>query len=147
MAAPKGNQYAKGHGKGRPIFWDDDAIENEAAALLEWIKSPSSYYIGVFAENRGYNRARLQEFARDNKVFAVAYDKAKQWQENTFIMNGLTKTWDSTFTARIMARVCGPEWRNSWDKDDKDTKSSDLLEFLAQLMQQAKGKLNADSGA
>lgn len=79
MAAPKGNQYAKGHGKGRPKTWDDDAIENEAEALLEWIKNPSSYYLGVFAENRGYNRAKLSVWAKSNEIFRNAYEKAQQW--------------------------------------------------------------------
>ena len=121
MAAPKGNQYAKGHGKGRPKTWDDDAIENEAEALLEWIKSPSSYYIGVFAYQRGYDRARLHEFASSNDVFALAYRQAKQWQENVFTHNALTKVWDPTFTARVMARVCGPEWKNSFDSTNEES--------------------------
>ena len=121
MAAPKGNQYAKGHGKGRPIKWDDDAIENEALALLDWIKSPSSYYIGVFAESRGYDRAQMKDFVDKNKVFANAYRRARQWQENMFITKGLSKEWDSTFASRIMARVCNPEWRNSWDQPESTT--------------------------
>jgi len=146
MAAPKGNQYAKGHGKGRPKTWDDDAIENEAEALLEWIKNPSSYYLGVFAENRGYNRAKLSVWAKSNEIFRNAYEKAQQWQENLFIHNGLTKTWDSTFTARVMARVCGDEWKNSFDKDTKDINNLDILEFISRLMQQAKAKPDANSG-
>ena len=119
MAAPKGNQYAKGNKGGRPVIWDDDAIENEAEALIEWIKQPKNNYLGVFAFERGYNRARLTEFAHSNKVFSVAYQRAKQWQENIFSMNALTRTWDPGFTARVMARVCGDEWKNSWDQPEE----------------------------
>jgi hypothetical protein len=124
MAAPKGNQYAKGKATGRPLIYDDERIEEEANALLEWIKAPSSYYIGVFAKDRGYNRARLQEFARENKVFAVAYQNAKQWQENVFIMNALTRTWDPGFTSKVMSRVCGDEWKNSWDQPEDKAESA-----------------------
>lgn len=115
MGAPKGNQYARGHGKGRPKIYDDDRIEEEAAALLEWIKDPKNLYIGVFAAERGYNRARLTEFANSNKVFAEAYHQAKQWQENVMALNGLTRAWDPGFTSKVMARVCCDDWRASYD--------------------------------
>jgi len=120
MGAPKGNQYAKGNAGGRPLIYDDDRIEEEAKALIEWIKDPKNLYIGVFAAQRGYNRARLQEFARNNKVFAVAYQEAKQWQENIMLMNALTRVWDPGFTSKAMARVCGDEWKNSWDAQPAD---------------------------
>jgi hypothetical protein len=120
MAAPKGNQYAKGSvNNGRPLIYDDERIEEEAAALLEWIKvdSDAKLYIGSFARERGYDRARLSEFARANNVFARAYALAKMWQEEKFIRNGLNRSWDAGFTSKVMARVCGDEWKNSWDKD------------------------------
>lgn len=115
----KGNQYAVGN-KGQPPVFTSERIEQEALALLEWIQTDAEHkiYIGSFAKSRGYCRQRLSEFARDNKVFEDAYKLAKQWQEEKFIRNGLTRVWDSTFTARVMARVCGPEWKNSWDKED-----------------------------
>lgn len=146
MAAPKGNQYAKGKATGRPKLWDDDAIENEAEALREWIAKDGGLYLGSFARQRGYARQRLSEFANSNKVFADAYEEAKLWQEEKFMRNALERTWDPGFTARAMARVCGKEWMNSWDKEDKETKASDLLDFIAQLMQQAKAKPDANSG-
>ena len=149
MAAPKGNQYAKGKATGRPVIYDDERIEEEANALLEWIKDPKNLYIGVFAAQRGYDRARLSEFAKSNKVFSHAYKEAKQWQENIMLTNGLTRVWDPGFTSKAMARVCSDEWKNSWDKEEKDIKSSDLLDFLASLMSQAKSKdkHDADAGA
>jgi hypothetical protein len=120
MAAPKGNTFAKGNAtSGRPKIYDDERIEEEAAALLEWIKVDGEHkiYIGSFAKERGYDRAQLSEFARNNDIFSRAYRMAKQWQEEKFIRNGLTRTWDSAFTARVMARVCSDEWKNSWDTD------------------------------
>jgi hypothetical protein len=127
MAAPKGNQYAKGNAGGRPLIYDDERIEEEANALLEWIKDAKNVYIGVFAAQRGYDRARLSEFARQNKVFARAYREAKQWQENIMATNALTRVWDPGFTSKVMARVCNDEWKNSWDAAPVD----DSLKQLA----------------
>ena len=121
MAAPKGNQYAKGHGKGRPAIYDEDFIENEAEALLEWIKddSPKKVYLGSFALERGYDRFQMHDFSTKNKVFSHAYKKAKAWQEQKFVTNGLTRSWDPTFTAFAMARVCHDSWKKSWDQPDE----------------------------
>lgn len=119
MGAPKGNQYAKGNKGGAPLIYDDERIEEEARALIDWIKDADDddkkIYLGNFALSRGYHRKRLAEFANDNKVFASAYDLAKLWQEHKFIRNGLTKRWDPGFTQYVMARVCAPEWKKAWD--------------------------------
>ncbi len=131
MAAPKGvphptmkgNQYAKGHGCGRPLIFDDDFIANEAAALLEWIEvdNDDKIYLGTFALSRGYHRQKLTEFSDVNKVFHDAYKKAKQWQEQKFIKNGLTKKWDPGFTQYVMARVCDPIWKKSGDANTDES--------------------------
>lgn len=129
MAAPKGNQYAKGHGKGRPLTYDDDFIENEAAALLEWIKpehdNDKKIYIGSFCIERGYDRYKMHEFSTKHEIFRHAYHQAKLWQENKFVTNALSRKWDAGFTQYIMARVCNPEWKKSWDMpteaEDKPT--------------------------
>ncbi len=104
---------------GRPKKYTDEVIEQEADALLEWIKNPTSFYLGVFAEHRGYNRQRLSEFANSNEYFSDAYQRAIQWQENMFCNKALTREWDPGFTSRVMARVCRPEWKNSWDKEEE----------------------------
>src|SRR3990167_7139023 len=126
MAAPKGNQYAKGKATGRPVIYDDERMEEEANALLEWISvdGENKIYLGSFARSRGYDRHRLSEFARDNKVFSAAYKLAKAWQEEKFIRYGLTRVWDATFTDRVMARVCGDEWKNSWDQPEDKGEST-----------------------
>lgn len=108
---------------GRPVKYSDEFIRKEADALLVWIADKKSYYIGTFAAERGYNRARLVEFANNNDYFSVAYDKAKQWQESIFITNALTRVWDPGFTSRVMSRVCGPEWKHSWDQAEEKVDS------------------------
>lgn len=124
MAAPKGNQYAKGNKGGKPIVHDDDFIENEAAALREWIARDGGLYIGSFARQRGYSRQRLSEFVDKNKEFADAYYEAKLWQEEKFMLNGLTRTWDPGFTFLCMARVCEDRWKKSWDQPEDKTEAA-----------------------
>jgi hypothetical protein len=108
---------------GRPKIYTDEVIQQEADALVEWIKDKKNTYIGVFAAERGYDRARLSEFARSNDYFSRAYKSARQWQENIFTNNALTRLWDPGFTARVMARVCIPEWKNSWDQPEEKSDS------------------------
>jgi len=147
MAAPKGNQYAKGKATGRPKIWTDEAIEEEANALLEFIANDEGLYINSFCRKRRIDPDRLPEWARSNEVFAGAFKEAKAWQEEKFMQKALTREWESGFARYAMARTCGEKWKASWDKDDKETKSSDLLEFLAQLMLQAKAKGKSDADA
>jgi hypothetical protein len=148
MAAPKGNQYAKGNTGGRPAIYDDERISQEAKALIEWTARDGGLYLDSFARQRGYSRQRLYEWEKSNIEFADALMHARAWQEEKFLTKGLNREWDATFTKYAMARVCGDKWKASWDKEDKEVKSTDVLEFLALLMAQAKGKdkPNADSG-
>ena len=118
MAAPKGNQYAVGNQGGRPEIYTDEWLEKEADILLKWLEEGNGIYLGSFARSRGYDRHRLPEFANQSKVFSAAYRQAKAWQEEKFMINGLTRLWDPGFTSKCMARVCGDEWKNSWDREE-----------------------------
>lgn len=121
MGAPKGNQYAKGSTtNGRPKLWTDDAIENEAAALIEWIKGDNGLYLDSFARQRGYSRQRLYEWEKTNNVFADALMHARAWQEEKFLTKGLNREWDATFTKYAMARVCGDRWKASYESANTD---------------------------
>jgi len=118
MAAPKGNQYAKGHGKGRPKIWTDDVIENEAEELLKFIANDEGLYINSFCRKRGIDPDRLSEWARSNEVFAGAFKEAKMWQEEKFIQKSLTREWDGGFARYAMARTCGDKWKASFDQPE-----------------------------
>lgn len=121
MGAPKGNKYGVANKGGRPLIYDDDRLDEEAKALLEWIQTDSDdkIYLGTFALQRGYDRWKLSEWADRHEGFRLAYRQAKTWQENKFTKNGLTKKWDPTFTQFVMARVCAPEWKKSWDQPEE----------------------------
>lgn len=107
-------------GAGRPLKYTDEWIDNEADILLEWIKKDEGVYIGSFAVERGYCRQNLSEFAQKSSKFSDAMERARLWQEDKFIRNGLTKEWDGAHVRYVMARVCGDIWKASYDKEDSD---------------------------
>lgn len=76
MAAPKGNQYAKGNpNSGRPPKYD---LEKEAAELLEFSKRDSCIKLEDFTYNKDYCASDLCDFARKSEVFSSALKKAKE---------------------------------------------------------------------
>lgn len=124
MGAPKGNQFAKGNtkencGVGAPKKYTEEWLIEEAKALREFVAKGEGNYLGSFARQRGYHRQRFPDFIKNSKEFEDAYREAQQWQEEKFMMNALTRVWDPGFAAKAMARVCGPEWKNSWDKEEE----------------------------
>jgi len=124
MAAPFGNKYGVGAGGGRPPKYTKEWCDNEAKELRAFVARDGGNYLGSFARERGYHRQRFGEFVKISEEFAAAYREAQQWQEEKFMMNALTRTWDPGFTAKAMARVCGEEWRASWDKEEDKSEQS-----------------------
>jgi len=112
------------HPGGRPPKYTEEWMKDEAIALLEWIKDEKNdpttkIYLGSFALERGYPRQKLSMFAEKNIEFRDAYEQAKTWQENKFLFNGLNRKWDAGFTQYVMARVCMPEWKKTWDREEE----------------------------
>lgn len=73
--APLGNQYAKGHGCGRPPKYD---LVKEAEDLLEWSTFDSSLRLYGFTDKKDYCVSDLCEFAKKEPLFSVALKKAKE---------------------------------------------------------------------
>lgn len=118
MAAPKGNQYAKGNKGGRPKIWHEDAVNDMANRLRAFVASDRGVYLNSFCIEEKINPDLLSEWARSNEEFAGALSEAKVWQEQKFIMKSLTREWDGSFARYIMARTCGDKWKASWDMPD-----------------------------
>ena len=133
MASPK--KSAPPNPVGRPEKYTQEWMTEEAKALIQWIDEDKEFgndkkiYLGNFALERGYHRKRIAEFAEKSKEFSSAYDLAKNWQEAKFTRNGLTRKWDPGFTQFVMARVCAPEWKRSWDQPEeaKDTPTTVII--------------------
>jgi len=73
--APLGNQYAKGHGFGRPAKYD---LVKEAEDLLEWSTYDSSLRLYGFTDKKDYCASDLCEFAKREPIFSAALKKAKE---------------------------------------------------------------------
>jgi hypothetical protein len=134
MARPrKDGTHAPGTNQGgAPTKYTEEWIEEEARRLLDWIANdtPDKIYIGSFARYRGYDRARLSEFARSNSNFARAMRQAQAWQEEKFLRNALSKEWDAAQVRYTMARVCSPEWKASWDKEEKEEAPPQIIQHV-----------------
>lgn len=122
MAAPKGNKYAVGN-KGQPKVYDDDFIENEAAELRIWADKSNDLWIKDFAHLRGYSPQRLHEWNHSNKVFAEAFEYAKDKQERRFYAGAMSKELDMTFVKYFMPRILKdrPEWKAAFDAPESQT--------------------------
>jgi hypothetical protein len=143
MAAP----MKKSAAGGRPEKYTQEWLIEEAKALREWIVQPRSLWLKGFAYERGYRPGCLSEFAEKSKEFSEALEFAKDEQERKFVHGAWSKEMDMAFVKHFMPRMLKdrPEWKTSWDKDEKEAKSSDLLDFLASLMSQAKSKDKPDA--
>ncbi len=75
MAAPKGNQYAKGNpNSGRPLKYD---MEQEAIAIEEWSKKESAINLVGFVCERDICPDYIYDWADRSEVFSQALKKAK----------------------------------------------------------------------
>ncbi len=120
MAAPKGNKNALGNvDSGRPEKYTPEWLQKEAIEFKKWIDQDKNFHLKSFAFERGYSPQRLSEFAKSSIVFSEAYEYAKHKQTERFLINALKRTWDPTFTRYAMARLCGDEWKNSWDREEE----------------------------
>jgi hypothetical protein len=139
MPAPKGNKFAKGHGEGCPQKYTDKWIEQEAEALLQWMKKEDSVYFKSFAVERGYSPQRLTEFAKSNKVFSEALELAKSWQECRLVNYSLWNKINSNITKFCLANCHGFS-----DKTELSGNAANPLGFLMQMVDGASKDLIHD---
>lgn len=62
---------------GQPQKWTDEAIEAEAAFLLEWCQSDDAIVLATCYGMRGYSYQRADEWDNSNKIFSEAKRIAK----------------------------------------------------------------------
>lgn len=122
MPAPKGHPpYRNSKGElpgGRPAYWTDERIEEEADALLEWLEKEESFYFIEFCYIRNLDEQYPSKFAKRNERFKQAYKKARIKQQLIVGKNALAKTFDSGFARWFLQ--CNYKW-----KEDTDTSGLD----------------------
>jgi hypothetical protein len=74
MAAPEGNQYAVGHGKGRPRTYDRDYIREQ---LDLWARKPTSLILAQFSDEYDIPTSTVMDFAREEEDFRATLNIAR----------------------------------------------------------------------
>ena len=127
MAAPKGNQYAKGHGQGRPSAYKPeycqdiiDHFSKEPVTTLykrEYFQSgqlkseipiltPASFpTMQKFADSIGVTTQTIRNWAEEHKDFFEALTRAKELQEHIWLVNGMGNLYNSQF-AQFFGKNC-----------------------------------------
>jgi len=95
-------------------IYTDEYLDKLVIILLAWIKKPKNYWLGKFAEQQGFSRNRLAEFATRHDGFSAAYELAKQSQENKIVAMGMKAT-HPTFHIFTLKNVAG--WRDKTEID------------------------------
>lgn len=130
MAAPKDNKYAVGNKGPAPTRYTQEFIEKEAYALVKWM-GVSDNVFKRFALERGYSSDELSNFAKKSEVFALAYKRAKEWQECKLVEGGLFNKFNANFVKFAMSNLCG------WS--DRQQVSGDTANPLAFIMKHIDG--------
>lgn len=119
------NQPTKGpQGPKGPSKYTDEYIEREADALLAWMNaSDDNVFLNKFTKTRDYEASRLNEFAKKNDKFLLAFKKAKDHQEEKMFKMALEKKIDINFVKYFLPRMIQdrPHWKASWDQQEQVT--------------------------
>ncbi len=104
MPAPMGHPpyNTKGEG-GRPKIYTEEYLNNEADALIEWLKDEDNIFIEDFCLKRDHHESRIDEFVDDNERFAVAYNKLKMKQRTALFKGSLTRQFAHPMCALILS--------------------------------------------
>ena len=138
MAAPKGNQYAKGNpNSGRPPKWTEPVLEEEAEALLEYARKPDSITLVDYWPTRGFSDVEACRFEKSSEVFSKAKRMAKNLIGGRREKMGLLGDYDSAIVRSSMA---------TYDYEHrmmlKEMKREELLEEAKQIVIRERGSMD-----
>lgn len=135
MAAPKGNQYAKGNpNSGRPSHWTEENIQAFGEKYLKWAEKESSLVMMAFAGEHVHDPDVIYDLAEKSKVFNRFHQRVKAIigaRRESLAMSGAGSHVVWAKTARLYdARYDKSVSREIYDK----------------ALQETKGKLDAIGG-
>lgn len=134
MPAPKGHLPYKGSETGgRPVKYTKDFIENEADALLEWLKKEDSLWFEDFALERGYDPNLFSMWASENEKFSGVYNRAKSWQKSLLIRGGLQNKFNANIVKLVLFNTIG------WTDKQETRISGDATNPLAFVLNSIDG--------
>lgn len=119
MPAPKGHPpYPGCETGGRPRTWTEERIDEETAALLEWVRSSKDWWFLDYCVKREIHVSKLSELAKKNEKFRKAYQLARQKQESVVAYGCITKKLDGAFGWRFLSS--NYKWSDSEDRSGLD---------------------------
>jgi hypothetical protein len=152
MPAPKGNQYAVGHGKGRPrtVCPDDDELIALGEEMIEWIQTNDCVHVSDWYCIEKMIAERIWDVMTAKEVFIPYYDKAlkivgrKYLKEDTGIEPRIKDRWLRSYYGDLRKR-------EDKDKDDDVIRQKSAAEAVpedvlrqTQAMNQQMAQLRAD---
>lgn len=85
------------------MYWTTERIEEEAEALMEWVKDPKSWWFLDHCCERQIPKEMMSKLAKKNEKFKQAYIMARQKQESIVSKGCITKKLDGHFGWRFLS--------------------------------------------
>ena len=121
---------------GRPVKYTQQFIEEEAEALLKWMKVRENIWLNDFALDRDYHPKRLSEFAKMNEYFSLVLEKAKKRQESKLLNLGL---WNKTnFNMTKMILVNHHNWQSGDQRPEDKKQDTGMIDKIHEDLQALK---------
>lgn len=142
MAAPVGHKAYNVNGEGgRPVIYDDEFLEAEGKALLEWMNKPGNFWLNKFAIVRGYQRQMFDDWAKKSKVFARDLSHAKEIQEAKLVEAGLLGEHQYKMSMFVLSNIEKERWRMRTETEVTGTQALNVNVMAFGVTQQPEGEL------
>lgn len=115
---------------GRPIEWDEKAIDVERIALEKWIDNPKNYFFTGFLNERKLDPKQVERFAERSEKFCQSYARAKRIQEERLVDLAVSRKGDGNFIKFILQNKAG--WKEKSEvSGDASNPLSIILDKIA----------------
>lgn len=91
---------------GRPRKYSQEFIDNVANELIQWLKDPAHIFLGDFSLEKGLPRNSLNTWARQNKKFKEAYEKAKDKKQTNSVIRNLGRNFTKLKNLKGIKETC-----------------------------------------
>lgn len=135
MAAPKGNQYAKGcTTSGTPKIHTKEFIEKVRKDMEKWVKKPSSLFLEQFTGEMEYfvDPKKLSEWASKHEEFSETLTKVKKTLLSRLKVGSVTKSYDGGFVSKILPMI--DEDYRAWRREELNLQKEAQAQLLTEIV-------------
>lgn len=148
MPAPLGNQYAVGHGKGRPRTTcpTDEELEALGAEMIEWISKNDCVHVSEWWAIENMILERIWEVMIQKEVFLPYYTKAlkmigrKYLKADTCVEPRIKDRWQRVYYGDLRKQ-------ENQDKDDDVIRQKSAAEAVPEDVKKQTEAMNAQMAA